>query len=97
MFAKISFVLDNNNKYSQYNLELVRIRGIFNETNTTELTGPDKFNFTQQAFGKKSIQLQYAYLPSVTIIENSNTIFNTAYNYGSWSNDESILITDTNL
>lgn len=94
MYAVIS--LNNANK--TYTLELVRVRGIFNDTNPTSLGSAIKgFKFNQQDYGKKNIALQYTKLADLSITNGDVTSFNPEYNYGEFLNSQTNLFTNYSL
>lgn len=90
MYAVIS--LNNANK--TYTLELVRVRGVFNDTNPSSLGAAIKgFKFTQQDYGKKPINLQYTKLGTLSV----DNVFNPEYNYGEFLNSQTNLFTNYSL
>ena len=90
MYAVIS--LNNSNK--TYTLELVRVRGVFNDANPLSLGKEIKgFKFNQQNYGKKPINLQYTKLGNLSV----NSVFNPEYNYGEFLNSQTNLFTNYSL
>lgn len=87
-------VITLNNANKTYSLELVRVRGIFNDTNPFSLgTAIKGFKFNQQDYGKKPINLQYTKLGTLSI----DNAFNPEYNYGEFLNSQTNLFTNYNL
>ena len=87
-------VITLNNANKTYTLELVRVRGIFNDTAPTSLGSAIKgFKFNQQDYGKKNIALQYTKLADLSV----NNVFNPEYNYGEFLNSQTNLFTNYSL